>query len=142
MKLRIIVLMLCGVAGAWASFAFAEDGRGHRDAGPCDRAVVFGAVSAPQSFTVTVTKQWWQSTLTPGQTVKVAVGSTGQNVRFAGVGCLGADGTLTVREAELHVVQPRPSGDGPAGTTTTKDGTTSTSTPSTTTTNVGTTTTR
>jgi len=38
-------------------------------------------------------------------------------VRLAGVGCLGSDGTLTVREAELHVLPQR--GGGAGGTTST-----------------------
>ena len=117
MKLRIIVLTFCAVAGAGASFAFAADGKGHRDSGPCQRAVVFGTASAPQSFTVTVTKKWFQSQVKPGQTLTVDVGSTGQTVRLAGVGCLGSDGTLTVREAELHVLPQR--GGGAGGTTST-----------------------
>ena len=117
MKLRIIVLTFCAVAGAGASFALAADGKGHRDGVPCQRAVVFGSASAPQSFTVTVTKRWFQSQVKPGQTLKVDVGSAGQTVRLAGVGCLGSDGTLTVREAELHVLPQR--GGGAGGTTST-----------------------
>ena len=123
MKLRIILLTFFAVAGAGASFALAADGKGHRDGGPCQRTVVFGTTAAPQSFTVTVTKKWFQSQVKPGQTLKVDVGSAGQTVRLAGVGCLGSDGTLTVREAELHVMPQRGGGAG---------GTTSTSTPTTT----------
>ena len=126
MKLRIIVLTFCAVAGAGASFAFASDGKGHQDSTPCQRAVVFGTASAPQSFTVTVTKKWFQSQVKPGQTLKVDVGSTGQTVRLAGVGCLGSDGTLTVREAELHVMRQH-GGDG-GGTTSTSSTTTATTT--------------
>lgn len=124
MKLRIIVLTFCAVAGAGASFAFASDGKGGRDGSPCQRAVVFGTAAAPQSFTVTVTKKWFQSPVKPGQTLKVDVGSTGQTVRLAGVGCLGSDGTLTVREAELHVMQQHGGNEG--GTTSTSASTTTT----------------
>jgi hypothetical protein len=117
-KLRIIVLMLCGVAGAGASFAFAGSSS-HKD-GPCQHAAVVGTVSAPQTFTVTVAKSWGRSNLTAGQTVNVAVGSSGQTVRFMGEGCVGTDGTLTVRGADLHVVWRhwgRGDGDKPPTTT-------------------------
>jgi hypothetical protein len=114
-KLRIIVLMLCGVAGAGASFAFA-DGGGHGRDGNCRHAVLFGTVSAPQSFTVTVSRSWRHSNLTRGQTVNVAVGSSGQTIRLSGEGCVGTDGTVTVREGVLHVVRPH-GGDGGQTTT-------------------------
>lgn len=125
MKLRIIVLMLCGVAGAGASFAFADGGKSHGENGWCKHAVVFGTAAAPQSFTVTVSKASRRGNLDAGQVVTVALGSSGQTVRFAGDGCLGSDGSLTVKEAELHVVSPRSGGDHDRGTTTTtKDSTT------------------
>ena len=103
MKLRIIVLMLCGVAGAGASFAFAAGGKSHQD-GPCRRAVVFGTASAPQSLTVTVSKAWLRPKL-GGQQLKVVVGTAGQTIRFSGPGCLGSDGTLTVNGAMLQVMR-------------------------------------
>lgn len=136
MKLRIIVLMLCGVAGVGASFALASGGR-HADAGPCRHGtVVFGTASAPQTFTVTVSRGFRHSNLTPGQKLNVVLGSSGQTVRFTGVGCLGTDGTLTVREAGFVVVSHRGRG-GDGGSTTT---TTTTTTEHTTTTDHTTTT--
>lgn len=121
MKLRIIVLLLCGVAGAGASFAFAAGGKSHQDA-PCRRAVVFGTASAPQSLTVTVSRAWFRPKLA-GQQLKVVVGSAGQTIRFSGPGCLGSDGTLTVKGAVLQVT---PQGRG--GTTTTTESTPTTTT--------------
>ena len=123
MKLRIIVLMLCGVAGAGASFAFAGGGKSHQD-GPCRRAVVFGTASAPQSLTVTVSRAWFRPKLA-GQQLKVVVGSAGQTIRFSGPGCLGNDGTLTVNGAMLQVTRQ---GDGSGGATTTTESTLPTTT--------------
>jgi hypothetical protein len=140
-KLRIIVLMLCGVAGVGASFALASGGR-HADAGPCRHgSVVFGTASAPQTFTVTVSRGWRHSNLTPGQKLNVVLGSTGQTVRFSGVGCVGTDGTLTVREAGFVVVSHHGrGGDGGSTTTTTATTTETTTTEHTTTTDHTTTT--
>ncbi|HST17569.1 MAG TPA: hypothetical protein VLK36_07860 [Gaiellaceae bacterium] len=127
MKLRIIVLLLCGVAGAGASFAFAAGGKSHQD-GPCRHAVVFGTVSAPQSLTVNVSRAWFRPKL-EGQQLKVAVGSSGQTIRFSGAGCVGSDGTLTVTGAVLQVMRQGRDGGG----TTTTGSTTTESTPTTTT---------
>ena len=129
MKLRIIVLLLCGAAGAGASFAFAAGGKSHQDA-PCRRAVVFGTASAPQSLTVTVSRAWFRPKLA-GQQLKVVVGSAGQTIRFSGPGCLGSDGTLTVKGAVLQVTQQ---GGGGRGGTTSTTGTTTTDRTATTTT--------
>jgi hypothetical protein len=120
-KLRIIVLMLCGVAGVGASFAFAAGGTAHGRAAPwCRHNVVFGTASAPQTFTVTLARSWRHSNLQTGQPVQVTLGSTGQTVRFTGVGCVGSDGTLTVNEAGFEVVQHHTrGGDGDGGQTTT-----------------------
>ena len=129
MKLRIIVLMLCGVAGVGASFAFAAGGTAHGRAAPCRHTVVFGTASAPQTFTVTLARSWRHSNLKTGQPVQVTLGSTGQTVRFTGVGCVGSDGTLTVSEAGFQVVQHHTrggDGDGGQTTTTSSDGGTTT----------------
>ena len=126
MKLRIIVLMLCGVAGVGASLAFASGGR-HDQNSFCRHAVLFGTVSAPQSFTVTVSRSWRHSSLTRGQTVNVAIGSSGQTIRFSGEGCVGTDGTVTVRQGVLQVVRPGGGDNGGQTTTTTSDGGTTTS---------------
>ena len=47
MKLKIMVLMLLGVAGVGASFALAEGGKHN---GPCKWAHVFGTVSGPRTL--------------------------------------------------------------------------------------------
>ncbi len=133
MKLRIIVLMLCGAAGEGASFALASGGR-HAADGPCRHgSLVVGTASAPQAFTVTVSRGWRHSNLTPGQKLNVVLGSTGQTVRFTGVGCVGTDGTLTVREAGF-VVLSHHGRDGDGGQTTTATTTATTTTEHTTTT--------
>lgn len=120
MKLKLIVLMLCGVAGAGASYAFASGGDSHGPGTHCRRNVVFGTVSAPQSFTVTVTGSWrHHNAPSTGTTLNVTLGSSGQSVRFSGEGCVGTDGTLTVRSAELHAVTPwSGNGEGNGGTPT------------------------
>jgi hypothetical protein len=140
-KLRIIVLMLCGVAGVGASFALASGG-GHAQSEPCHHGtVVFGTAPAPQTFTVTVTRGFRHSNLTPGQTLNVVLGSSGQTVRFTGVGCVGTDGTLTVREAGFAVASHHGrGGDGGSTTTTTTTTTATTTTEHTTTTDHATTT--
>jgi hypothetical protein len=136
-KLKIIVVMLCGVAGAGASFAFAAGGS-HGPNAHCQHAVVFGTASAPQTLTVTVARSpfRWRS-LPSGKTVNVSIGSTGQTLRFSGEGCLGSDGTLTVRSAVLHAVTPHTGngggGNGDDGQTTTTTTTTATTTTATTT---------
>jgi hypothetical protein len=112
-----MVLMLCGVAGVGASFAFAS-GSSHGQNTNCKHTVLFGTVAAPQSFTVTVTKSWWRSSLTPGQTVNVNVGASGQTLRFMGDGCVGTDGTVTVRQGVLRVMHDWRGGDGQPPTTT------------------------
>jgi hypothetical protein len=138
MKLRyVLTVVAAAVAGFGASLALADDGHGHRGdrgKGDCKKAGVIGFVSAPQSLTITVDRANGRSGLKNGQVVTVAVGSTGQRVRVLAVGCVGSDGTVTVREAELHVSNPsRKTHDGGSTTTTTTDSTsTSTSTSTTT----------
>lgn len=127
MKLRITLLVVLGFAGAATSIAFADGGHHHDSPGTtCKHARLGGTASAPQSFTVTVGKAGKHSSFTSGQTVTVALGATGQTLRFQGVGCVGTDGTLTVNEAEFHVQRGR-SGDH-HGTTTTTTTTETTST--------------
>jgi len=129
-KLRILVMMLCGVAGVGASFAFAGGGKSHGPGGRCKHAVVVGTAAAPQSFTVTLSKVRHDSSQA-GQSVTVSVGSAGQTVRFVGEGCVGADGSVTVKNAVLHAVSPHSKGDdhgSTTGTTTTATTTTTTST--------------
>jgi hypothetical protein len=98
-----MLMFTIGVAGVGASIALADEGHGeHSSTNGCEHARVSGNVSAPQSFTVTVTRGSEHSNLTAGQTVTVVLGATGQTLRFQGEGCVGTDGALTIREAELH----------------------------------------
>jgi hypothetical protein len=120
-KLRIIVLMLCGIAGAGASFAFAG-GTSHGENGWCKHAVLFGTAAAPQSFTVTVSKASRRSNLTAGQVVTVALGSSGQTVRFVGEGGDHDRGTTTTTSKDATTTSSGHDGT----TTTTKDGPTTT----------------
>ena len=127
MKLRIVVLLVCGIAGAGASFAFAA-GDAHGRNAFCRPTLFTGTVSAPQSFNVTVTRtSWWHSGLKRGQSVNVSVGSSGQTLRFTGQGCVGSDGSVTVNQGVLQVVRQR-GNDGPPSTTTTSDPPSSTTT--------------
>ncbi|HEY7399190.1 MAG TPA: hypothetical protein VH538_12855 [Gaiellaceae bacterium] len=128
MKLKIMVLMALGVAGAGASFALAANNSSHGHKAACRRTVLVGTASVPQSFDVTLSRTWRHTSLKPGQSVHVTMGSSGQTIRFTGVGCVGDDGTVTVSVAGFQVVQHRDRG----GTTTTEPPTTTTA-PSTTT---------
>jgi hypothetical protein len=136
MKLRyVLTVVAAAVAGFGASMALADDGHGHkgdRGKGDCKKAGVIGFASAPQSLTITVDRANGRSGLKNGQVVTVSVGSTGQRVRVLAVGCVGTDGTVTVREAELHAAnppKPRQKHDGGSTTSTTTESTsTSTST--------------
>jgi hypothetical protein len=109
MKLRYVLIMLVAFAGFGASLALADDGHGNNGGGKgdCKHAVVFGTVSAPQTFTVTVLKANDRSGLATGQNATLSLGTQGQQVRIVAEGCVGTDGTLTVHEAELHVRNPK-----------------------------------
>jgi len=137
-KTRILLLMLAGAAGLGSSFALANDGKGYhghdqRTTGACQRGAVFGTAAGPQTFTVTVTHAGWHSSLAPGQVVTLTVGSSGQPVRVAAMGCV--DGSsVTARSALVAGGGPPKTTTGATTTTTTTTtGTTSTSTDTTTT---------
>ena len=72
---------------------------------------------------MTTFKSREHGTVKPGQVVQVALGGSNQNVWFNGLGCVGTDGTVTVREAVLHAAALR---DGDHMTTTTTPTTTTT----------------
>ena len=136
MKLKALLVMLVAVAGFGASYALAGDGHGHdsaASANSCRRSGVLGTVAAPQRFTITIARAGRHSSLVEGQVVTVAVGSDGQQVRLLTEGCVGTDGTLTVRSALLQARTPRSHG----GTTTTDSGTTTGDGGDTTTTSAG-----
>jgi hypothetical protein len=136
MKFRYALVTLVAFAGFGASLALADGGHGQNGNGNCKHGVVFGTLSAPQSLTVTVVKANGQSGFSAGQTVTVNVGAAGSQVRLAAEGCVGTDGTLTVREAELHARNPNAGNHqgGDHGGQSTNEQTTSTdSTPGTTT---------
>ena len=136
MKLRILLLVLVGAAGVGASIALADSGKHGRHADTsttgttattgtsttpsCQRAHVLGTASAPQTFTVTVTKSGGHSSFAPGQVVTVTVGAAGQTVRVNAEGCA-TGSALTAGEVEVHAMSTKP-------TTTTTTSTTSTST--------------
>jgi hypothetical protein len=136
-KLRILVLVVAGMAGVGSSYALANGGYGNHGHdghgqtttnGTCRPNAVFGTVSAPQTFTVTVSRVGRQSSLTPGQVLTVTVGASGQGLRFSGLGCVNGS-SVTVRDALLSEARP------PRTTTqTTSTGTTTTATTATTTT--------
>ena len=134
MKLRYVLIVAAAVAGFGASLALADNGhRGDRGKGDCKHGVVSGFASAPQSLTLTVSRANDRSGLKNGQVVTVAVGAQGQQVRVIAEGCVGTDGTLTVRGAVLQAANPKPGKKGGrdgdhGGTTTSATTTDSTST--------------
>ena len=110
MKLRVLLLMAVGAAGLGASYALADGGHGHNaglQAASCQRAHVSGSVAAPQTLTVTVSKDSKDGLVAPGQVVTVSIGSAGRAVRINVEGC--ANGSaLTANQAELLAVMPPP----------------------------------
>ena len=131
MKLKIIVLMLLGVAGAGASFALADPGTGHGHNPPCHRTVIVGTAAVPQSFDITLSRTWRHTSLKPGQSVHATMGSSGQTIRFTGIGCVADDGTVSLSLAGFQVAQQHGHHDG-AGTTTTTTSAPTTPAPTTT----------
>ena len=134
MKIRIMLLMLVGAAGVSASFALANDGKGHEGHaqktttnGSCQRGAVLGTASGPQTFTVTVTKAGEHSTFAPGQVVTVTVGQSGQPVRIAAFGCVNGS-AVTARSAIVAGARAEKTTTGTTTTGTTTTGTTTTST--------------
>jgi len=133
MKFRYVFLTLVAVAGFGASLAIADDGHGRNGAagGDCKHGVVLGTLSGPQTFTLTVDRANDRSGLKDGQVVTVALGAQSSQVRMVAEGCVGTDGTLTVRNAELHARNPNgrnhEGGDRKHGSTTTTVETTTTS---------------
>jgi hypothetical protein len=134
MKIRIMLLMLVGAAGVSASFALANDGKGHEGHdqktttnGSCQRGAVLGTASGPQTFTVTVTKAGEHSTFAPGQVVTVTVGQSGQPVRIAAFGCVNGS-AVTARSAFVAGARAETTMTGTKTTGTTTTGTTTTST--------------
>ena len=139
MKLRILLLIVVGAAGVGASYALAASGNhggkhdstvttgttGTATTPSCQRAHVLGTTSAPQTFTVTVTKSG-EHGFAPGQVVTVTVGTSGQTVMVAAEGCVNGS-TLSARGVGILAVRPmKPEHTTSTHTTTT--GTTSTQT--------------
>jgi hypothetical protein len=100
-KLKVILVTLVATAGFAASYALADNGNQNGDS-HCHGAVL-GTMAAPQSLTVTVRKSR-PGGFTAGQVVTLSVGSSGQTLRVVAEGCVGTNGTLTVRGALLHVM--------------------------------------
>jgi hypothetical protein len=126
MKARILLLPVLAFAGIGASYALANGGDHHgrsdtsTTAGSCQRTHLHGTASAPQTFTVTVTKAGGTGAPAPGQIVTVSVGQTGQTVGVNVEGCLTGASSLAAKEAELHAFSTVPTGTtGTTGTTTT-----------------------
>jgi hypothetical protein len=121
---RILLLVALGAAGVGASYALGDSGPHHgrlqsTTTGSCQRAHVLGTVSAPQAFTVTITKAGRQSPVAPSQVVTVTIGdATGQSVRVNAVGCLSGS-TLTAKQAVVHAFSTVPRTTGTTSATTT-----------------------
>ncbi|HZT46070.1 MAG TPA: hypothetical protein VFA24_07825 [Gaiellaceae bacterium] len=119
-----LLLVTIFAAGLGASVALADNGHGHGhgNQGPkahCQRVEVHGTVS-PQTFTVTLANGSKRLNLASGSQVVVQLGSTGQTIRFEGVGCTATSGSqsvLQVQGAELQVRIPHPPRTTTTGTT-------------------------
>jgi hypothetical protein len=120
MKLKLMILSALFAAGAFASFALANDGKHARKA-DCRNVHLSGTI-APQTLAVTVDKASQTSGIAAGSQVSLAIGSAGQTVRLNAEACstgTGAALVLTVKQVELRVK---------AATTTSTTGTTETTT--------------
>jgi hypothetical protein len=141
-KIKILSLAAMAVAGLGASYALAAKGGGPgHDAKPagdpkCEHAHVHGAVAAPQSLTVTVTKADKHNPFAPNQVVTVVLGATGLVVDVNAEGCATDASTLTAKHAELRAhptpPPPDPKHHGHDNTNTTTGTTTGTTTDTTT----------
>ncbi len=108
-KLKILLVLVLGVAGVGSSFALASSGKhdGKRDTSTgtttsCQPTFVVGT-AAPQNLVVTVQKSGWKnSPFAPGQVVTVSVGAPGSTVQVVAGGCVSGQ-TLTARGASIHV---------------------------------------
>jgi len=109
MKLKALLLVVCGAAGVGASVAFAGDGNGGNrgDNGKACRATLVAGTVAPQTFTLTVVRAHGQGSPAAGSTVTVTIGGSGQTVLATVGACSGGSGTtttsaLTVRSVDLR----------------------------------------
>ena len=113
MKLKALLLVALAAAGVGASIAVADNGRGHDqgDRHGCRGMEVSGTV-APQTFTMTVTREARHGSVAPGSTLVVTIGGAGQTVRANVNACTSNGGasttSTTVRSVDLRAFPTRP----------------------------------
>jgi preprotein translocase subunit YajC len=121
MKLKLLLVTVFA-AGIGASYALADDGPGKGDhKARCQEVHVSGTI-APQTLTVTLTRDARRLNLKAGSQVVVQVGTTGQTVRFNSEACSTTVGTATqlqVKQAEIRAQNPKPATTTTAPATTT-----------------------
>jgi hypothetical protein len=110
MKIKVLLVTALAFAGLGASYALADDGHGdHGHKQRCQEVHVNGTI-APQTVTVTLTRDSKRLNLKAGSQVTVQVGATGQTVRFNAEACSTTSGSATqlnVKSAELRAVTPK-----------------------------------
>jgi hypothetical protein len=122
MKLRILLVVAVFAAGIGASYALADGGHGKGDAAGqhCQEVHVNGTI-APQSLTVTLTRDAKRLNLVAGSQVTLQLGTAGQTVRLNAEACSTTSGSATqlaVKSAELRAFTPRPAESTDQSTTT------------------------
>jgi len=111
MKLKFLLVVCVFAAGIGASYALADNGHGKGEGQKqhCQQVHVNGTV-APQTLTVTLTRDSRRLNLKAGSQVTVQVGTTGQTVRFNAEACsttVGSATQLNAKSAELRAVTPK-----------------------------------
>jgi hypothetical protein len=105
MKLKLLVLLALFAAGAFASFALADNGKHAKKAeGKCHEVHISGTI-APQTLVVTVDQASAKRLIAAGTQLSLAVGSTGQTVRVKAEACATGTGSslaLTIKQVELR----------------------------------------
>lgn len=122
MKLRFLLVAAVFAAGIGASYALADGGHGKGDAATqhCQEVHVNGTI-APQSLTVTLTRDARRLNLAAGSQVTLQLGTAGQTVRLNAEACSTTSGSVTqlnAKSAEIRAFTPRPAESTDQATTT------------------------
>jgi hypothetical protein len=121
MKLRFLLVAAVFAAGIGASYALADGGHGQGDAKQhCQEVHVNGTI-APQSLTVTLTRDAKRLNLAAGSQVTLQLGTAGQTVRLNAEACSTTSGSATqlnAKSAEIRAFTPKPAESTDQSTTT------------------------
>ena len=121
MKLRFLLVAAVFAAGIGASYALADGGHGKGDGKQnCQEVHVNGTI-APQSLTVTLTRDARRLNLAAGSQVTLQLGTAGQTVRLNAEACSTTSGSATqlnAKSAEIRAFTPRPAESTDQSTTT------------------------